>query len=213
MPSAPIHLKVASGIAQRLGVSDVPQFLLGSVAPDSVNLNGFAPKELRYEAHFRDTDLAVWKENVKTLCGELLKNGCNTNFVKGIAVHLLTDIFWDELIQPQIFAVLSVSLKANGTLTEDTLRQAKWQELYRYNNLVKNEAWYGDALKALSSAQTCDYRNIGKELMNDYKTYLAADYSDKRQDGEPVVICESMIDDVAEAVAEYVENMREEFGI
>ncbi len=208
MPSAPIHLKVAAGIAQRLGVSDTAQFLLGSVAPDSVNLNGFAPKDVRYMAHVRSTDISVWKQNVKELCAELLQGGYNADFVKGVATHLLTDIFWDELIQPQIFAVLSVVLKENGTVpNEDTLRQAKWQELYRYNNLVKNEEWYKDALKTLSTAQTCSYRNIDAGLMNDYKNYLVSDYADKQQNGTPLVICDEMINEVAEAVAGVVSQI------
>ena len=45
MPNIFIHEKVAYNLAKENKYLDTPNFYLGVLAPDAVNLNGFAPKE------------------------------------------------------------------------------------------------------------------------------------------------------------------------
>ena len=51
MPSAIVHLKAAFDLADKLNVKNLGQFYVGAVSPDAVNIDGFAPQEVRYPAH------------------------------------------------------------------------------------------------------------------------------------------------------------------
>ena len=68
MPNIMIHEKVAYNIAQKHKNLDTPNFYLGALAPDAVNLNGFASKEKRWTSHLRDKDLKVWRKNIIEFC-------------------------------------------------------------------------------------------------------------------------------------------------
>lgn len=186
MPSAPVHLCVARLIADELAVESKEQFFLGSVAPDSVNLYGFAPKEVRYEAHNRCADLSQWKQNAVALYNSIRDS--DEDFAKGVLTHILTDIFWDELVQPNMLSKL-------GDDNEDyeTLREKKWQELYRFNSLLVSQDWYKETLEMLSKASPCNYRNINSDMMDKYRNYLCTDYSDKLLVEKPRVLSEDMI--------------------
>ena len=64
MPNIFIHEKVAYNIAKENKYLDTPNFYLGVMAPDAVNLNGFAPKEERWTSHLRDKKLSTWRQNI-----------------------------------------------------------------------------------------------------------------------------------------------------
>ena len=68
MPIISIHEEVAIKLAKQHKNLDTKDFYLGTLAPDTVNLNyGFAPKELRWTAHQRRKDLSDWKFSLKDL--------------------------------------------------------------------------------------------------------------------------------------------------
>ena len=52
MPSSPVHMLLAYRMADSLGINDKADFLLGAIAPDSVN-HGMeqASEAVRYRAH------------------------------------------------------------------------------------------------------------------------------------------------------------------
>lgn len=197
MPSAPVHLYVARLILDELCISDESQYYLGAVAPDSVNLQDFAPKEKRYKAHYRVADLAQWKKNAVSVYEEL-KND-DSDFAKGVLTHLLTDIFWDELIQPQM--LLKIGDKGDSY---EALREKKWLELYRFNTLVTEKSWFPQVLRKLKEATPKDYRNIDSEMMKSYRNYLCEDYSDKLIAQKPEVLTEDMVTLTAMSVLTFI---------
>lgn len=149
MPSSIVHLFVANSIKNALGVTDEAQFYLGAISPDAVNLDGFASEKVRYTAHLRSKKVSEWLENIKDFAE---KNAVfykdQRDFFKGFLVHLLTDIAWDEEVQPRLFR----QLRATG-VSEKDLKQEKWAEIYRFNNLLfKNVKW--ERIKADLSCST-----------------------------------------------------------
>ena len=209
MPSAPIHLQVADLIEQNknIPIADKKQFFLGAIAPDAVNLKGFAKKEQRYKVHFRLANLEHWKINVVSLYNRNLGSSGDDSFLLGYCVHLLTDIFWDEFVQPEMLAGLS-EVYGEKIKDDEFLKKAKWQELYRYNNLVKNALWLSNAKELLAQAKTVDFEYISKEILSDYRDYLVNDYSDKQCNEPPIVVNEKMVSDTARHVANFLEQMK-----
>lgn len=61
MPSAIIHEKVGYLLRKKLNINSY-DYYLGLIAPDSPNLNGFAPKDERWPAHVRRKELNEWRE-------------------------------------------------------------------------------------------------------------------------------------------------------
>ena len=53
MPNILVHLKVADEIAKKHEILDNPNYYLGIITPDAVNLYGFAEKPKRWAAHIR----------------------------------------------------------------------------------------------------------------------------------------------------------------
>ena len=70
MASIMIHLQTAHRLLQPGGllfqrVRDPGQYYLGVTAPDSVNLDGFASKEIRWAAHLRAKTPKEWYQNIE----------------------------------------------------------------------------------------------------------------------------------------------------
>ncbi|MBQ8131900.1 MAG: hypothetical protein IJ193_05360 [Bacilli bacterium] len=95
MPTSSIHAIVAKKIANIHTELDNYDYYLGSIAPDSVNLYGFAEKEERWNAHLRDKDLDVWTNNIVDFYNQE-KNNIPLNFLKGYITHIMTDIIYDK---------------------------------------------------------------------------------------------------------------------
>lgn len=199
MPSSPVHLYVARLIADDLNVNDTAQYLLGSIAPDSVNLEGFAPQEVRYEAHNRSLDLDEWKKKALSVYEDT--KGRDKDFAKGVLVHILTDIFWDELIQPDMLSKLGQ--EGDGY---EVLKDKKWQELYRFNTLITSKDWYPEVLDTLKDAKPLDYRNIDKEMMRGFRDYVCEDYADKLSQDRPRVLTEDTVIITAMATLGYIKE-------
>lgn len=96
MPSTNIHLKVAYELNKRLDINSI-DFIVGNIAPDAVNVNGFAEKEERWTAHQRDKDYDIWIENAITFY-EQNKDKINNEFLLGYTSHLLTDVLHDKYL-------------------------------------------------------------------------------------------------------------------
>lgn len=96
MPSTLFHLRVGYEFAEKYKKYDNPKFYLGVIAPDAVNLHGFAKKEIRWKTHNRDWNLEVWQNNIIDLYNNL-KNVNDNDFLLGYIVHILTDLVVDDL--------------------------------------------------------------------------------------------------------------------
>lgn len=149
MPSISVHLTLSSRIAEKLGIKDMPAYYLGAIAPDAVNLDGFASKELRYGAHIRSKDYAVWKQNISDFYkANKDMYADDPDFLTGFLMHLYTDIAWDEVVQPQMFDYL----RSRG-FAEDELSSRKWDELRGFDSLLSQKTEYKDAIEALKIAR------------------------------------------------------------
>lgn len=197
MPSAVVHLKVAYDLRDELGIKDDGRFYVGAVSPDAVNIDGFASQEVRYGAHIRSTDYKKWKQNVIDHSREFVKiYAGDIDFYKGFLLHLLTDIFWDELVQPKLFE----GLKALGA-DADTVRELKWKELYRFNSFLAGSWLYDNVFAQM--AKVSDFpavSTVSPELLERYIRHLYTDYMNERApDEKPLVLDESCIPPVEQA--------------
>ncbi|MCD8329031.1 MAG: hypothetical protein LUC25_08100 [Ruminococcus sp.] len=138
MPSTMIHLVVANEISKIIDVSNSGQFYLGAIAPDTVNLNGKASKEVRYSAHLRSVNVDEWIENIASFTKENEQVKLTyPDFFKGFVVHLLTDIAWDKVAQPILFE----AMRKCG-VSEEKLNDEKWNELLSFDRrTVKKDIW------------------------------------------------------------------------
>ncbi len=95
MPITSIHEEIALLVTKKYKDLDKSDFYLGAMAPDSVNLEFFAPKEERWTAHLRKRDLTDWRINLKKYYNRE-KNNYNKEFLLGYITHILTDIIYDD---------------------------------------------------------------------------------------------------------------------
>ena len=149
MPSISVHLTLSARIAGELGIKYLPDYYLGAIAPDAVNINGFASRELRYGAHIRSADYAEWKRNIarfREVNGDLYTD--RPDFLAGFLMHLYTDIAWDEAVQPKLFDYL----RSCG-YGEDELNTRKWDELRGFDSLLSQKPEYLGAIAELKKAQ------------------------------------------------------------
>lgn len=181
MPSATVHLKIAYMMKGELGIKNDADFYMGAIAPDAVNLEGFASEEVRYSAHIRSKNYDEWKENIKAFYAEM-KDAFNgsEDFFKGYIFHLYTDIAWDEVVQPYLFNFL----KGQG-YTADQFKEQKWRELYRLNGALAKQEWYPTVLDRLSDGACYDMAGVSAELMVRYKNYVTGAYGQEKMDSDP----------------------------
>ncbi len=198
MPSTMVHLFTADKIASALEINDISQFFLGSVSPDAVNLNGFASQEVRYAAHIRSIDPEVWKNNVSEFYRKNLSAYINEiDFFKGFIVHLLTDIAWDEFIQPDLFE----GLRRSG-ITEDNLRKEKWVELDRLDDLLLSDSRFEFIRSRLSASHPVAVSTVSQELLEKFKEHILIQTNKKKSDEKPVVLKYEHIEAVSKKVLE-----------
>lgn len=96
MASALMHLYVGKFIKDRYEkITNLPQFYLGCIYPDSVNAYGFAPKEVRWPVHVRAKDTNEWYENNKIFYRHN-KAKIEENLLWGYVIHNVTDAAFDE---------------------------------------------------------------------------------------------------------------------
>jgi hypothetical protein len=100
MPFPMVHLSIARNILGTAHHIKRPcQFMLGSIAPDSVHFRPDFESEMKKASHLvigderwgRVTDNAGWKENVLRFL-ELMKDFEDPDFILGYCAHVLADI-------------------------------------------------------------------------------------------------------------------------
>ncbi len=198
MPSTMIHLVVANEISKKIDVKDSRQFYLGAIAPDTVNLNGKASKEVRYSAHLRSVDVDEWIENIVAFTkeNEQIKQAY-PDFFKGFIIHLLTDIAWDKVAQPILFE----AMRENGVL-EEKLNDEKWNELLSFDRkAVKSDIWTKEISPLLANAHAPCGLTVDKDRLEEYKGFvLNSEFlaSPDKLTGE--LITDDMIEDTASEV-------------
>ena len=135
MPIIAIHEEVAIKLAKQHKNLDTKDFYLGTLAPDTVNLNFvFAPKLLRWTAHQRSIDLSDWKFSLKDFY-QKEKTNYPRNFILGYITHILTDIIFDESFYLDITDKM---LNDNISNEETHNLMRKDMENYASNSKYKN---------------------------------------------------------------------------
>ena len=158
MPSSNIHLKVAYELNKRLNINSI-DFIVGNISPDAVNLNGFAPRELRWTAHLRDKDLNIWKNNAIEFY-ENNKKSINNNFLLGYVTHILTDIIHDEYLYRTQIKQIITDTKCMDEEAHDLLRNDMNNYTFNEYNIVKEQL--------INYKNTYEIRNISKELLSNW---------------------------------------------
>lgn len=188
MPSAIIHEKVGYLLGKKLNVNSY-DYYLGLLAPDSPNLNGFAPKEERWPAHVRRKDLNEWRE---ALLGFYLesKNNYPKDFLLGYYIHILTDIVFDDFFYKKI----RKEIKMQGYSKEDAHQiMSNDMEEYYFNEF--------DEIKEVLKNNQISYNinNISKELLISWKDKIinAPIKSNKRE-----FVTEEVVENLANIVYE-----------
>lgn len=101
-----IHMEIAYRLLKRIPpISNPAEFILGSVAPDSVHMNPDYDVNMKVKSHmfegcgkWSDTqDYQLWKRNLQSFCEIVVRKGhVDKDFGIGICVHCLTD-YWNDI--------------------------------------------------------------------------------------------------------------------
>lgn len=158
MPSAIIHEKVGYLLGKKLNANSY-DYYLGLLAPDSPNLNGFAPKEERWPAHVRRKDLNEWREALLKFY-LASKNNYPKDFILGYYIHILTDIVFDDFFYKKI----RKEIKMQGYSKEDA-HQIMSNDMEEYYFIEFDEI--KEVLKNNQIAYNIN--NISKELLTSWK--------------------------------------------
>jgi len=99
-------MEIAYRLLERIPqISNAAEFILGSVAPDSVHMNPNYDVNMKVKSHmfegcgkWSDTqDYQRWKRNIKAFCETAAgKDDADRDFGIGICVHCLTD-YWNDI--------------------------------------------------------------------------------------------------------------------
>ena len=159
MPNIFIHEKVAYNIAKENKYLDTPNFYLGVLAPDAVNLNGFAPKEERWTSHLRDKNLSTWRQNIIDFYNKENSNYASY-FLDGYLIHILTDIIFDDYFYDGVIDLIKKDYKdiedAHPILRKSMDEYAIENKNDKIVEYIKNE---------LAKANYISIRNISKEQL------------------------------------------------
>lgn len=173
MPTVLIHEEVAYNIAKKYKQLDNKDFYLGALAPDTVNLNGFASKEERWNSHLRNENLDTWLENVKKFYNEN-KDKYNKYFLLGYVLHIITDIVHDKYFYQDIRTAMT-----NNNINEDDQHPLLRKYMLEYGYLDENNQireYINDLLKEHTGY---NIKNISKEDLIAWKNKCFSNYNEK----------------------------------
>lgn len=173
MPTVLIHEEVAYNIAKKYKQLDNKDFYLGALAPDTVNLNGFASKEERWNSHLRNENLDIWLENVKKFYNEN-KDKYNKYFLLGYVLHIITDIVHDKYFYQDIRTEMT-----KNNINEDEQHPLLRKYMLEYGYLDENNQireYINDLLKEHTGY---NIKNISKEDLIAWKNKCFSNYNEK----------------------------------
>ena len=173
MPTVLIHEEVAYNIAKKYKQLDNKDFYLGALAPDTVNLNGFASKEERWNSHLRNENLDTWVENVKRFYNEN-KDKYNKYFLLGYILHIITDIVHDKYFYQDIRTEMT-----KNNINEDEQHPLLRKYMLEYGYLDENNQireYINDLLKEHTGY---NIKNISKEDLIAWKNKCFSNYNEK----------------------------------
>ena len=173
------HMEVAYRLIDRLGISaGKAEYILGSVAPDSVHFDeDYLPKKIHSHLFencgpWGDTqDYDNWIANIKSFWNKYVtdeKNDIKKAFYTGIVVHCLTD-YWNDLL---IWRTLQKEMIP--PMTYDGFKEAYYPESNRIDRwLYQNTQNAGDIMDLLEKSKEEDFEDYVKaSCMTKMKRHL-----------------------------------------
>lgn len=168
MPNIMIHEEVGYFVSKRIHINSY-EFFLGLLAPDSVNYNGFAAKEIRWTSHQRKKDLQEWKDNLNNFYIKE-KNNYPKDFIIGYYIHILTDIIYDEFLYA----------KVKEKILKDNFKQKEAHEIMGQD---MNKYYFSEIeeIKEIlkSNNNSYDILNINKDLLLKWKEKQINNFNNK----------------------------------
>ena len=171
MPSILFHEFVGYKIAQKYKKYDTNNFYLGLMVPDSVNAYGFASKENRWRTHVRDENLKVWQENILNFYREN-QGKYEESYLTGYLVHVLTDIFCDEIYQEKLYPML-----VKKGLDYHTAYAYYEDGIVKFENSNIDKPWWKEVKEKLTKAEVEPICGMDEKMILDEVNYTLNKYS------------------------------------
>ena len=142
MPAPMIHLTVAHELAITEKLNDFPQFYLGVLAPDSFHSRKENYFENRKTSHLTADDKFACQDNIIKFM-EQHKYNSQKWFYIGYGVHLLTDIYWEEMIYNPFLLAYSKNKDTSYSNPHDAYTaDLPMLDLWMYRNCeYKDDLW------------------------------------------------------------------------
>jgi len=190
-----MHLLVGDGIAKTDGrIKGTGQYYFGCFLPDSVNADGFAPKEVRWAAHLRAKNPRDWYENVGRFYGENRKR-YDSDLLLGYCVHCITDAAFDEFLHHGVWE----RSKAAGL--------TGWDECFRYDRTVMNGIWWRETIRPLLEETTPEgVGTVSSELAIQTLGYVLHDYYNTLPPEPPTFVTTEIINELTIKTLEKTEE-------
>lgn len=199
MPTSLIHLKIGYEHAKKHNQYNNKEFYLGLIAPDAVNLNGFAEKEKRWGAHIRHKDLETWKDNIFNFYKEN-KEKYDNSYIYGYLIHVLTDIYFDEKNSKEIFP----KIEAKAGKEKRREEYSNQMDLYECSQI--EEEWWKYVKKQLEDSKAETINGIDKHKIEEWKK-LILDRYDKKEKNQYEIITPEYIDEIENELEKYIKKV------
>jgi len=175
-----IHMEIAYRLLEHIPqIENAAEFILGSVAPDSVHMNPNYDIDMKIKSHmfegsgeWGDTrDYQRWRKNIDGVLSKVIDEKDRTiyrDFVIGMCVHCLTD-YWNDLI---------IWRKLQGRyippMSVDEFREAYYPEARGIDFwLYQNSRNTGSIRKMLSEAAVIGVEGlVNKEDVEQLRSWL-----------------------------------------
>ena len=172
MASCMIHLYAGWLYAQKnTEFLDHPNFYLGCILPDCVNLGGFAKKEIRWHSHLRAADLSQWEENALAFY-QKNRDSISAPLLTGYVIQILTDILWDRYFHEEIW---SQAQKMEPQIQNGF--DPGWNECFRFDKERMISPWWQNVIRPLLE-QACPIpiNGLSVSLEKNYLQYILHKY-------------------------------------
>lgn len=185
MASFLMHLYVGKFFKdQYKKITDLPQFYLGCIYPDSVNAFGFTSAEVRWSAHLRAKDTNEWYDNNKVFYHENTGK-IEENLLLGYVIHNITDAAYDEHYNKDI-------------------DRNDW---YRFGQeQCKSEWWINEVIPALKMAAPIEVNGISETNVKKWLESVTDGSRFNFPEDKPLQITISMMNELSDIVYKIVSD-------
>jgi len=171
-------MEIAYRLLERIPqISNAPEFILGSVAPDSVHMNPDYDVNMKVRSHMFDgcgkwgdtQDYQLWKRNINSFCEIVAGKGhAYRDFGIGICLHCLTD-YWNDIKIWRKLQSKNIPPMSIDEFKKAYYKEARGIDLWLYQNSENTKL----IRKMLSEALAMDVEGIiGKEDVERQRNHL-----------------------------------------